>query len=1269
MINESELNISNLSYTNKDFEAAYAEILDIATKISNRWNPTNSNESDPGVVLLKLLAFFVDKLNFNVDKNTLENFLLSCTQESSMRDLCEMNGYSPRYYNAATVDLSFMYTGYKEEGESEDALEPGDKFTLKAFETSIEDSESSVSYVLMQDVDITEKNREVVRMAMEGSWKMITVEGSEIIRLSNLDDNHRIYFPVANVAENGVRIFDTSGRFRDDWQQVKNLNTVVPGTKAYKFGFDSVENLPYLEFTDDISQLIGSGIEIGYIITSGVSGNIKANYLTQLKNETEVTTQYGVTIPLVTEDSECLSIINRAASINGANPETINEAYNSFKKTVGTFDTLVTCRDYANAIYNLFDEADLPIVSNVQVSDRRTDINYAKNILTHDQYGTYVKNETNDINAFDVCLYPLKPIKYIYSPFTFNSSFLPLEDKFFQIENKIEDHKTLSHTYKEMANVKEEGIIYLYKVYYKLEAKITTKYKVNGFEQIDILAHVYDAMYKNFNARNVDYGYEIPYETLLSVIENADNRIKSVVLDEPTMSTKVLVRRTESDSPIWKEESLIGDSGDVNSDFGHYADMLAKNITAGRVPLFSYDEDFTYQYGEFSDSETPIYKNIKSISTHFNAPVVGGKVSNLPLSENETLQLVAPSYGVELSYVSGVCYNWTGEEVNITDDKGRYQIKPGEKLLLYYEDGTNKIIVKYLSDGAWKKINDGDWISLQKGDIYIRPSGFTLKDTSTLDKNETYVIKVDNLDVKFYNLATKEEIQILDKVETTHRDKSMPCYWILNTNENALFTEDCYVGDETVEGTTLHIYERILTENEFFMWSSEQLTDLEIIGSGTKLTYKTKTPKEAIEEGWKLDKSIGPNAEEISDAGLAAFAGYPWRYINFSSNPITFTQMDILTLTAGDEIVELNVEDEDLDTLGNSFTRVTGVFTYKLLADEGEIQENSLDLTQNTWKAKTRLDLNAGPNIRQLLGAYDTVEFVLEGTPSTPPITNCYLKFNTSLQTTGGTNLDMKSVDIDGEESYPLKALAFQYEEPAYEVSDEDYRGLTENQNGEIEIPYNVWAKNANDITLTFLQIPEELSLICIYSSNDRMKVKVESDNSICYYNEPESSDTELDIKKGTNVIDVTNVNYISLKLDISGLESGAEDNIEGALCVGRIVHPTGLNDRFFNLPIFEDNPDSPRSDVEDLILSKIRSISSVTEGTETYNIFDYVATLDSSKVIEVNDLSSPLALFDVNNVCNKFTIAQVAIAQKAGDDSKNKDFYSEISIARASKL
>ena len=65
MINEKELEIANTSYTNKDFGAIYTEILDIAKKISSLWNPQSSNESDPGVVLLKLLAFAADLLVIN----------------------------------------------------------------------------------------------------------------------------------------------------------------------------------------------------------------------------------------------------------------------------------------------------------------------------------------------------------------------------------------------------------------------------------------------------------------------------------------------------------------------------------------------------------------------------------------------------------------------------------------------------------------------------------------------------------------------------------------------------------------------------------------------------------------------------------------------------------------------------------------------------------------------------------------------------------------------------------------------------------------------------------------------------------------------------------------------------------------------------------------------------------------------------------------------------------------------------------------------------
>ena len=44
----------NISYTSKDFNSIYSELLDLVKKLTNKWDPSLSNESDPGVLLLKL---------------------------------------------------------------------------------------------------------------------------------------------------------------------------------------------------------------------------------------------------------------------------------------------------------------------------------------------------------------------------------------------------------------------------------------------------------------------------------------------------------------------------------------------------------------------------------------------------------------------------------------------------------------------------------------------------------------------------------------------------------------------------------------------------------------------------------------------------------------------------------------------------------------------------------------------------------------------------------------------------------------------------------------------------------------------------------------------------------------------------------------------------------------------------------------------------------------------------------------------------------------
>ena len=98
MITKEEWSAVKLSATKKDFYQIWNELLDTASKLSYRWDPQNTNESYPGIVLLKVLTAVADKLNYNIDVNSLEVYMPSAAQEESMRKLTEMLGYTMKYY-------------------------------------------------------------------------------------------------------------------------------------------------------------------------------------------------------------------------------------------------------------------------------------------------------------------------------------------------------------------------------------------------------------------------------------------------------------------------------------------------------------------------------------------------------------------------------------------------------------------------------------------------------------------------------------------------------------------------------------------------------------------------------------------------------------------------------------------------------------------------------------------------------------------------------------------------------------------------------------------------------------------------------------------------------------------------------------------------------------------------------------------------------------------------------------------------------------------
>ena len=577
------------------------------------------------------------------------------------------------------------------------------------------------------------------------------------------------------VAENGVFVHNVDEN--TDWKSTSNLNLELPNTKCFKFGYDSSLGWPYIEFPTDIASLIGNGLNIDYIVTIGDNGNVSANYLTSISNSAgfyfytqngqEVISNDGsneqVKVDTTSEDSG-LIVKNTSASIGGSNPETIDSAYNNFKKTIGTFDTLVTCRDYANAIYNLYDEENVyPVVSNIQVADRRDDINYSNKILSLDKYGTCYTYGTTNITAFDLCLYPLKPITS-YTADNYTDSFRPKLSTSY-IKQSIEENKSISHDYKEIG----ANDIYAIINKYKLNVKLTTTYKVNNYERLSIIANVLGAIIKNFNAREVDYGEEIPYDSILNVIQIADERINYVGMSEPVPQTYFL----KSD----------GSEIDISSSQGrtYYLNLLAKNILAGKISLFDFYNAFSF---EFNQTDASVHTELEEIETHAQITLTSGV--EYPLLENEAIQVVGPSFVTTVPYSYGVRYNYhASPDTNIIRRGTEYKLLSGETLTINYKpSGADEKVTKVYEEGQ-----------------IIKPIGFDLVNTDTQAGTIT-----DN-GIKYLMLQSDQEIDIRELNRSTLNSFTY-CYWLRNTHvddrSNVLFTANdvTFIDDVDVSNFT-----------------------------------------------------------------------------------------------------------------------------------------------------------------------------------------------------------------------------------------------------------------------------------------------------------------------------------------------------------------------------------------------------------------------------------------------------------------------------------
>lgn len=382
--------ISNISYTEKDFQTIYPALLDLVKKETSKWDPSASNESDPGVLLLKLNAIIADKCNYNIDKNVLECFPVSVTQDRNARQLFEQLGYYMHWYQAANSSVVLKWIGNVSKDGNGNEIETVyeiPRFTM--FSNTINETtnettsdKSLVVYTSITPKSLSTNGSSTFIPVLQGIAKKYEINGVTNITTANLDSKNRLYFNEYNIAENGIFITNINANNYEMWQKKDNLliEDLSPKNKIYKFGISQDLSTCYLEFPENAEEIFQDGINITYLVTDGTDGTIAPKELDAIydtlvvknpladKNNTDTET-----IVLTTND---ISISNFIASVGGDKPETIDDAYREYKKIVGTFNTLVTLRDYMNAIQRS------EYTSNGIISDRTTDIQSSYNIMS-----------------------------------------------------------------------------------------------------------------------------------------------------------------------------------------------------------------------------------------------------------------------------------------------------------------------------------------------------------------------------------------------------------------------------------------------------------------------------------------------------------------------------------------------------------------------------------------------------------------------------------------------------------------------------------------------------------------------------------------------------------------------------------------------------------------------------------------------------------------------------------------------------------------------
>lgn len=1267
--------LSNLSYVNKDFQSIYEELLDYTKKISYKWDPSVSNESDPGVVLIKEMALCTDKNNYNTDKTGLETFPVSVTQEANARNLFSQLGYNMSWYKAGTTEVSMRWIG---DISSETA------YKIPRF-TAVSDEENKIVYTITDERSLSGDGAIMSFSAIQGSAVEYDVNGETLITVANLDANNRLYFNRRNVAENGVFICNADSESStgkqdnfDEWVRVDNLFTAYDKDDSgdlirnYSFGVSDDGNSCYIEFPQNATEIFEEGIYITYILTDGEDGNIVARELSKFFSDVVIPdpADESSSIKLSTEN---VFITNVSSVRNGADPETINSAYRNYKKTTGTFDTLVSLRDYTNAINTS------EIVSNSFVCDRTNDIQSSYSVVTKTADGVekkilYIEQDENEnplITAFDLKLYALQKVDRPDDASEYDTTFAVIPNQednqsadIDLIKSYIDSKKSVQHDFD---NLLPDRIV-LFKNKYNIDCKIIPQYRITSLQENDIAKNIRQALFDRFNASQVDFGEEVTFAEVYDTILAADVRIKAIALNNIEFATyavyynssngkyeEVLVNEINSnfyigyynsvdgkfyeDAEYTTEISTVLNSiyYDLNDNIAYiktsdglvsdYAtnfmiEIFAKSVLNGTTQLLVKDSTITY---DITQNYVAELNDVAVLETNVIKQIGDGTTSEAvcELKENEAIQLYAPSLIDDTQYSTYIRYECelTVPAIPANSD---YKLQNNESIIFYWrdtDDSESDYRYHYYEEGA-----------------IIRPS-FTLK-TAMADSNAyTYdIIKnagkpsegtTENLTISTGSYSNAPLTTYISqelsgsstslsgtktittrKINKADLDSTLnKCYWHLNNKVNGKF-ELFPANDGSKQTYTLK-------SNELFLYTNQEETELLILGEGTKIMRVSNTDPASAMPAWVCEPY---SLEDIQEDGASALEN-KWQSIS-SLIDVSVQEMQMITLNEGDQFkVTANSGNVDIE-LDSSTVSFTGYsLAYSPKDGSGWVNIPNVNLGEDdSWEGNSVLNFVASYDSPQkLITDQFVTAYVFDYT--TGEIDPTGIEFEGGEGTSAiylrpdipydmpGGIIDVSRLETSGETTY-MTLYAYH---PTEEETKED---------GSVEVEFTGPITSGDSVTLDAFKVPAGKYILPLQNTrSDITSLSVEIQIGEASYVDV------LPIYGGDGDLSEAGTYYLSLDL------SDISDSDECVLRVNCATAATG-NIIFKLLPLYRYiMPDNISSDSAIAIMNKMFEL-------DRDNHYDYTYQVDRDIAID-NPLSAN-SFENINHIFNAYTICQM---------------------------